>query len=208
MEEKGADELPDSELVLRAQKGDYQAMNALIIKYQSFVFNLVYKHLNHYDEARDCTQEVFLSAFKGIANFRMKSSFKTWLYRVTVNRAIYDYHKKRKRNYSTLYLRDAGRSSKENQENEREYDIPDFKTIPYRELEKKERQTMLQKAIACVKDVYRTPLILRDIEGLAYEEISGILNIDIGTVKSRISRGREKLRNILLKSREYDETTG
>ena len=192
----------DKELVLQAKKGDFQAMNALLLKYQSFVFNLVYKHLNHYEESRECTQEVFLSVFKGIRSSQMKSSFKTWLYRVTVNRAIHDYHKKKKRNQSTFYLRDVFNPKKNDASEDREYEIPDTDSIPYKTLEKKEREKQLHRAIASVKEIYKIPLVLRDIEGLPYEEIAGILKIDLGTVKSRISRGRESLRTILMRNKE------
>ena len=136
----------------------------------------------------------------------MKASFKTWLYRVTVNRAIHDYHKKKKKENKTLYLREVFNPKANKDSDNREYDIPDSDCIPYNELEKKERQEILQKSITSVKDVYKTPLILRDIEGLSYDEISEIMNIDIGTVKSRISRGRESLRSLLFKNREYHES--
>ena len=133
MEEKiTTDAVRDDELVVKAKKGDLQAMNALITKYQSYVFNLVYRHINHYDEARECTQEVFISAFKGISSFQMKSSFKTWLYRVTVNRAIHDYHKKRKRDRSTFYLRDVSNPKNNEDTSDKEYDIPDLESIPYK----------------------------------------------------------------------------
>ena len=202
---KTADALQDKELVLRAQKGDCEAMNALILKYQDLVFNLAYRHLNHYDEARECSQEVFLSVFKGIGSFRLQSSFKTWLYRVTVNRAIRDYHKKKKKDYHMLYLRNVSNPVKNDQSDEKEYDIPDTSSVPYNEMDKKERMDLLQQAIASVKDIYRIPLVLRDIEGLSYEEVSNVLEIDIGTVKSRISRGREHLRAIICRDRKYNE---
>ena len=194
--------ISDDELVLRAKKGDLQAMNALITKYQGYVFNLVYRHINHYDEARECTQEVFISAFKSIRSFQMRSSFKTWIYRVAVNRAIHDFHKKKRRDHATFYLRDVSNPKDNESRSDREYDIPDMDRIPYKELEKKERKKVLQQAIAMVKDIYRTPLILRDIEGLSYDEIGEILNVDLGTVKSRISRGRENLRHILFRKKE------
>ena len=194
------DAFQDEQLVLKAKKGDYEAMNALILKYQDFVLNIAYRHLNHYEEARECSQEVFLSAFKGIGGFQQRSSFKTWLYRIAVNRAIYEYHRKKKK-HSVLYLRESGDPS----ENDKELDIPDTSSIPYNELDKKERAEMLNRAIESIKEIYRVPLVLRDIQGLTYEEIGGILEIDPGTVKSRISRGRECLHSLLFKRDEFNE---
>lgn len=196
----------DESLVMQAKKGDERAMNTLITKYQNFVFNLAYRHLNDFDEAKECSQEIFISLFKGIRSFQMRSSFKTWLYRVAVNRAIHEYHR-RKKHSKVLYLREVRNPGKNEISDQKEYDIPDRSHVPYNEMEKKERFEILQKAIAGIKDIYKTPLILRDLEGMSYEDISEVLEIDIGTVKSRISRGRESLRSILFKKRDEYEST-
>ncbi len=193
-------DLDDFQLIDMLKKGDEKAMTEIVHRYQNYVFRLVYKFLNNYDASKDCAQEVFIALFKGIGSFKKKSSFKTWLYRISVNCAISSY-KKALKSRKTVSLQSV--YGERYDEEESEYEIPDGSLVPFKEADENERSKILFQKISEIKEIYRVPLVLRDIEGLSYEEISEILNVDLGTVKSRISRGRESLRNKLLKTEAF-----
>jgi RNA polymerase sigma-70 factor (ECF subfamily) len=174
------------------------AFSALVLKYQDRTFNLCYRYMGNYEEADDCAQEVFLKVYRTLKDFRGESSFGTWLYRIAVNTCknrlmSKDYRERKK----TLSI-DAPVHT---EEGDVTLEIKDDSHSPARELDSKENASLIQEAIASLPDDQKQMVILRDIEALSYEEIARITATNIGTVKSKLSRGRQalcgKLRRLL-----------
>ena len=171
------------------RRGDEEAFEALVIRYQQPVYNLVHRLLDDPEDACDVVQEVFLKVFRNVSTFRGSSSLKTWIYRIAVNEAYnqrrwFQRHRKREigingddegnRSYQEL-LSDPGKS-------------------PFDLAVGSETRSLVERALAEVNEVFRPAVILRDMEDMSYEEVAEILQVSIGTVKSRILRGREALR--------------
>jgi RNA polymerase sigma-70 factor (ECF subfamily) len=180
-----------AELVTELRSGSQPAFDWLVTHYHRPVFGLVSGILHDSSEAADITQEVFLRAFRGITGFREGSSLKTWLYRIAVRQAL------NHRRWSWRHLRQQ--SSMDTETNE-EGHLLQFKApgaSPFDELASREVQQAVRRALGHVPEDFRTAVILRDLEGLSYEEIGEVLDISVGTVKSRILRGRRALRELL-----------
>jgi RNA polymerase sigma-70 factor (ECF subfamily) len=163
--------------------GEGQGFDMLVKKYQNRVLNIVYSLIGQDRESEDIAQEVFLKVYHNLSSFKQHSKFSTWLYRITVNTA-YDFLRKRKNIVSTDKVIEEKENNPENY---------------YDRLIARERKTIVQKAIERVPLKYRTAVILKDIEGLSYIEISDVLHCSIGTVESRIYRARQALKEELLK---------
>lgn len=181
----------EADLVAELQSGSDEAFDWLVTHYHGPVFSLLYGMLADSADAADCTQEVFLKAFRGIRGFRRGSSLKTWLYRIGVREALN--HKRWRWRHSRQQI---------SLEAEREADAgfvePEANTeSPFETLAAQEMREVLQRALVQVPEAYRATVILRDLEGFSYEEVSEILDISVGTVKSRVLRGRRALREIL-----------
>jgi RNA polymerase sigma-70 factor (ECF subfamily) len=186
-------EIEDIGLIERCQEGSREAFDELVLKYQKRVFNLAYRLLNNYEEANDVAQEVFVRAYKGIRWFRKESSIFTWLYRITMNLSknrlkALNREKKRLEPLDDPIATEEGEIKKEIIANE---------PSPSEVLVQKERAELIQEALASLDDEFRAALVLRDIEGLTYEEIAQILNLNVGTVKSRLHRARLMLKEKL-----------
>lgn len=157
-------------------EGDENAFYKIVDGYKDEIFNLCYRILNDYDDADDVAQEVFIRMYKSVVKFQFQSSFSTWLYRISVN-CCYSYIKKnRKSNVSAL---------------------PDSFEIADERNGDSYYSDLVREALTKLEAKQRTLIVLRDIKGLSYEEIAEILKVSIGTVKSRLNRAREKLREIL-----------
>jgi RNA polymerase sigma-70 factor (ECF subfamily) len=177
--------------------GDESAYEALILRFEQPVFGLVSRLLDNPADAADVVQEVFLKVFRKVRGFRLESSLKTWIYRIAVNEA---------RNHQRWFIRHRGKEvelepsdrsgSGKDQLGAQDW-IPDPGRNPYELALDHETEALLESALQSVSPNYRAALILREIEGLSYEEIADILGISLGTVKSRILRGRESLRKRL-----------
>ncbi|MBR6812568.1 MAG: sigma-70 family RNA polymerase sigma factor [Oscillospiraceae bacterium] len=192
------------ELVQRAQNGDEQAFEELVLIHQRKVYNLALRITGSCEDAKDVSQEAFLRAYRGLPGFRGESSFGTWLYRLTVH-TCGDFLRKEKRhsdNVVPLYT--------ENSDGE-EYllQIPDLRYTPESALERQELADAVAKAMDEMPEDYRSALSMREIGGLSYEEIGEELSLKAGTVKSRIFRAREHLRKALIKNGNFypDDTT-
>lgn len=184
----------ETEFIERLKAGDAAAFDTLVTRHTSDIYSLLLRLTEDAEEARDLTQETFLRALKAIKNFRGDADLKTWLYRIAINesRNRFRWWKRRSRNL-TISL-DAENDSSENPLSERisgDSENPEVETL------RRERQTALRKALRKLSVTYREAIILRDIEGLSYEEVAAALETNVGTVKSRISRGREELRKML-----------
>ena len=189
----------DLELILirKSQKGDVDAFEKLIKEYKKTAYNIAYRYVNNVQDAEDLSQDAILKAYKSIKSFNMKSSFKTWLYRIVVNTCL-DYRKKKSI--------DAVSMEKEYSSEFSEYRIQykDNSPGPEEMLEKKEQRNYIMHMIDNLDDKLKDAVILRDIQNFSYEEISEILECNLGTVKSRISRGRDKLKEQLILLKEGD----
>ncbi len=186
-------QIEDIGLVERCQQGISEAFDELVLEYQKKVFNVAYRLLNNYDDANDIAQEVFVRAYKNIGGFRKESSIFTWLYRITVNLSmnrlkVLNRERKRLDSLDDPVSTEEGEVKKEISAND---------PLPSDILVQKERNELIQKALTSLDDEFRTILVLRDIKSLSYEEIAQILKINVGTVKSRLHRGRMMLKDKL-----------
>ncbi len=187
-------ELESAGLVKSSLAGDRNAFDRLIMLHKGNVFNLCYRLLGDYDDADDCAQEVFIKVSRSLKNYRFESRFSTWLYRVTVNtcknkfRSLEYRLRSKKVRIDTVTLMD---------ENEKIGDIENPAASPATELLRKELDRLIQKAIDALPPKQKLVVVLRDIEGKSYEEIVGITGFKLGTVKSKLSRAREELREAL-----------
>lgn len=181
----------EAQLVTELQAGSDAAFDYLVTYYHAGVYNLVYGILSDAADAADVTQEVFLRVFRGIRSFRGGSSLKTWLYRVSVRQALnhrrwcWRHH----RQQISIDAEEGGRNFA--------LELKDEEATPFERLATREMQSTVRRALACVPPLFRSAVILRDLEGLSYEEISEVLEVSVGTVKSRILRGRRMLKEIL-----------
>ena len=181
----------EAELVTELQAGSETAFDWLVNHYHAPVYNLILGMLGDTADAADAAQEVFLKAFKGIRSFRHGSSLKTWLYRIAIREALNHRRWFKRHNQKNVSI-DA-----EPAEGSAPLDIEDLGATPFEQLATHEIQVAVQSALQRVPDVFRGAVILRDIEGLSYEEVAEVLECSVGTVKSRILRGRRCLKEIL-----------
>lgn len=187
MVSKSLDEL----LVERAKRGDVEAFEQLIGQYEKKVFNEAYRLTNNRDDASDIAQEAFVRVYTSLSEFRGESSFATWLQRIVRN-ACYDEYRKRQRQRSvsldeSVAVEDGALTRQ----------LADAADGPEQALERVETQRVVQESINQLEEEYRTVLVMRDIQGYAYNEISELLGINLGTVKSRLNRARNALKEKL-----------
>ncbi len=185
------DDLP---LINRFKDGDSTAFGELVLKYQDRIYNLCRNMLGNTHEAEDAAQDTFLKAYQKLKDFNPEASLYTWLYRIAVNTCL-DY---KKRPLWESLLRKAGEDE--------EYILEPLADEPSPEklYESKQLGLALRKSLGKLSLKLRTVIILKEIEGLSYEEIADILEVSIGTVKSRISRAREELKQRLKKFTEQN----
>jgi RNA polymerase sigma-70 factor (ECF subfamily) len=184
--------LEDLRLVSGLQAGDERAYEQLIERFQNPVYNLAYRLLNDPADASDVAQEVFLKIFRNVGNFRGDSSLRTWVYRIAVNES----HNRRR----WLFRHRRGETGIDEtfeDSDSREKPLMDSGETPFDFTVNREALVLLEEALAGINPVFRAALVLREIEDMSYDEIAEILEVSIGTVKSRIVRGREALRRNL-----------
>ena len=181
----------ESELVNELQAGSEAAFGCLVTHYHAPVFNLILGMLGDPSDAADGAQEVFLKAFKSIRKFRQGSSLKTWLYRIAIREAL------NHRRWFKRHLQKNVSIDAEPEEGQAKIEIEDMNATPFEQLASREIQAAVQDALNQIPDVFRSAVILRDLEGLSYEEVAEVLECSVGTVKSRILRGRRALKDLL-----------
>jgi RNA polymerase sigma-70 factor, ECF subfamily len=191
----------DLALVERAQKGDREAFKELVEKYQRKVYSICFGMLKNAEDSMDVSQEVFLKVYRYLDKFNQQSSFYTWLYRITVNLCI-DHIRKNGRTKSVDYddsiLRDGDVDGDENI-------LPSTLGInPDKVYGRKELRKKMLEALETLSEKHRTILILREVEGLSYEEIADVLNISKGTVMSRLFHARRYFQDALAEYLESD----
>jgi RNA polymerase sigma-70 factor (ECF subfamily) len=179
-------EATDQQLVVRVQKGDKRAFDLLVLKYQYKVHAIVARFIRDSDEVRDVVQEAFIKAYRALPKFRGDSQFYTWLYRIAVNTAKnYLVARSRRPPSSDVDLDDAEYYSGSEQ-------LKDFGT-PENQLFRDQLEEVINKAINELPEDLRTAVTLREYEGLSYEDIASVMNCPVGTIRSRIFRGREAI---------------
>jgi RNA polymerase sigma-70 factor, ECF subfamily len=185
----------EAQFIERLKRGDAAAFETLVNERSGEIYGLLYRLTESSEEARDLTQETFLRAFKSIGHFRGESDLRTWIYRIAINQARNKWRWWRRRRRDATVSIDApapngqpsliGTLKSDNGNN------PERETLAH------ERERALRRALSSLKQVYREAVVMRDIEGFAYEEIAVALEISVGTVKSRLARGRQELRRKL-----------
>jgi RNA polymerase sigma-70 factor (ECF subfamily) len=186
---------PEDELVRRLQAGDRPAFLDVFHQFRQGVYSLALRLLADREEALDCSQEVFLAILRGIGSFKQRSSLKTWIYRITVNKAYNRFRGRRRKVWGKMIPFGNYRADEEsNVENRRE---TGNMLDPEKCLLNKEFGQKVELALDLIPFKLRAAVVMRDIEELSYEEIAETLGVRLGTVKSRIARGREELRKTL-----------
>lgn len=185
--------MDEQRLIAQAQRGDLHAFNQLVLAYQSMLYNIAYRILGDADGAADATQDAFVSAYKAIGRFR-GGSFKAWLLRIVTN-ACYDQLRVKQRR-PTDSLDDIL------VEPEHDANLRDDSESPEDFVLRQELGAAIQRGLSTLPPDQRITLVLSDIEGLSYDEIAEVTHVSLGTVKSRLSRARSKLRDYLLHNGE------
>lgn len=184
----------DAVFIDKLKAGDEAAFETLIDRYSGDIYALLYRLTENTEEASDLTQDTFLRALKAIKTFRGDSELKTWLFRIAINesRNRFRWWKRRRRDVTISLDATVGESETRISDT-----LADHSISPEESTLSREREAAINKALLSIANVYREAIILCDVEGMSYEETAAALGIGIGTVKSRISRGREELRRRL-----------
>jgi RNA polymerase sigma-70 factor (ECF subfamily) len=182
----------DLDLVRALREGSEAAYEELMSRFQQPVYNLAFRLLCDPSDSADVVQEVFLKVFRNVDNFRGQSSLKTWIYRITVNEA----HNQR-RWFFRHRKREIGLEEEPEDSRSMVEVLPDNGRTPFDYVFDREKHQMIEAALARINPAFRETVVLRDIADLSYEEIAEVLQVSLGTVKSRILRGREALRQEL-----------
>ena len=192
-------DLNEKDLIRKAKQGDMLAFEQLILKHEEIVYNVALRMMNHSEDARDISQEVFLKAYRSLSNFDERSAFSTWLYRITHNTCIDEMRKRKgKQTYSL-------EEELESEDGAMQRQVADESDTPEESLLREEQKSEILQALDTLSEEHKAAIILRDVKGLAYEEIAEILELSLGTAKSRINRARNQLKNEILKIREQNE---
>ena len=182
--------MQDELLIRRAQRGDADAFEQLLLEHQKNVYNLCYRMAGNPDDAMDLSQETFLRAWRCLDQYQFASAFSTWLYRLCSNICIDFLRRRRRQQTVPLTFEDADGE-------EQTYAVPDVQPLPEEQVELKLTRETLAAARAQLLPEHRAVLQLRVVNEMSYEQIADVLDIQIGTVKSRLSRARNQLKKIL-----------
>lgn len=188
-----AADLSDHELIERTKNGDELAFDEIMNRYRNPLTNYLYRMLNDYEESVDLVQEAFVRVYFALERYHTDYAFSTYIYRIASNLAISEIRKRKRRKLMSL----TGFFSYEGEEVD--FQPPDKKPLPEDDILADEQSAVIARAIAALPEKYRAPIVLRDVEGKTYDEIAQILELGLGTTKSRINRARkllkEKLKN-------------
>jgi RNA polymerase sigma-70 factor (ECF subfamily) len=190
----------EQKTIRRAQRGDLRSFDALVSQCYAMVYNIAYRLLGDAERASDATQEAFVRAFTGLPRFRLDSSFTTWLYRITTNVCL-DELRRRQRGPAEESL-----APDDEDEARPPVDPPNGSPGPDRQTETAERQELVHSALQRLSEDHRAIIVLFDLQGLSYDEVSAVLGVPLGTVKSRLNRARLSLKEQLAPHRELFET--
>ncbi|MEW6062053.1 MAG: sigma-70 family RNA polymerase sigma factor [Bacteroidota bacterium] len=174
----------DDSLIMLFQSGEKSVFRYLVHRYQEKVRNLIFSIFNEADVVDDLAQEVFIKAYEGLQNFRFQSSFYTWLYRIAVNRSRDEMRRRKVKKFFTFQSVESTTNLK----------IENLMTTTFDDEQLRET---IEQSLNRLPEKYRLPIILKDIDGMSYDEIAEVLGCEVGTVKSRLSRGRTMLKEML-----------
>ena len=190
----------EQELVSRARAGDTAAFEQLMLDSQDRVYTLCLRMTGNREDALDLAQETFFNAWRGLSSFQGNSSFSTWVYRLASNACI-DFLRKRKR-------RQKGESPHSLDDEEAPLPEPaDPRGSPEEELERRELRRAVERGLQALPDHHRQVLVMRELSGMSYQEIGAVLDLDLGTVKSRIARARLALKKFLVQEGNFSPET-
>ncbi len=198
--EWGVTAVDENKLVNKAVKGDNSAFEALMEKHMGIIYNIALRMAANQDDAEDMTQEIMIKIFRSLGSFKGNSKFSTWIYRVAVNTCLDELKKKKNKKHLSLDAEISG------DDGENQIEIKDDSPSPEKLAEQNELRDMVAAAVKLLSDEHRAVIVLRDIRGMSYSEIAGILGCSDGTVKSRISRARAQLKMILEKEYNFNGT--
>ncbi len=182
------DQRSDRELVEAAKAGDASAFDRLVDGHYRSVYNTAYRMLGTPSAASDATQSVFLRVYEALDTFRGEAAFSTWLYRITLNICLDELRRRKNQPFSLTEEDEDGEFAGER-------DLPDESDEPAITAEQRELQRLVHAALGRLPEDFRTVIVLYDLRGLAYQEIAEVLDVPLGTVKSRLNRARRALRN-------------
>jgi RNA polymerase sigma-70 factor, ECF subfamily len=174
----------DDSLITLFQNGDTSVFRYLVERYQERIRNLIYSIFNEKEIVDDLAQEIFIKVYEALPKFRFESSFYTWLYRISVNKSRDEMRKRKAKKFFTF--NHVQETSKLNLDNLMSVSFDDENI-----------HEVIEKALQDLPEKYRMPIILKDVDGMSYDEIADVLKCEVGTVKSRLSRGRSMLKNVL-----------
>jgi RNA polymerase sigma-70 factor (ECF subfamily) len=180
--------LTDEQLILRFQKGDTFSFDILVRRYENPIYNYVLRFIGNSVEAEDIVQETFLRLYKNKHYYKEIAKFSTWIYTIAGNLARTELRRKKKRKFFSISNFTT---------TEKDYDIPDTSSSPEDNMERVVNTEVIQKAISQLTPKFKEVILLRDIQGFSYDEISEIIGVPLGTVKSRVNRARLKLQEDL-----------
>lgn len=190
--------MTEQELVARAKAGDDEAFAQLMRANETRIYNLTLRMTGNPEDAMDLAQEAFLNAWRGLKFFKGDSAFSTWVYRLASNACI-DHLRRAKRR------QDISQPMPADEEDDSQPDIPDERFQPEQALERQELRQAVTDGLQQLSDEHRQVLVMREINGLSYQEIADVLDLEPGTVKSRIARARNSLRKILVDSGNFSD---
>ena len=189
--------MQDELLIRRAQSGDEGAFEQLLLAHQKSVYNLCLRMAGNPDDALDLSQEAFIRAWRALGQYQFDAAFSTWLFRLTSNICIDFLRKQKRQQHMSLTVTDEDESGEE-------FAVPDPAPGPEEQAVHNERRQAVAQAMAALPGDYRAVMQLRAVEALSYEQIAEILDIKVGTVKSRLARARAQLRKILKDGNFFD----
>jgi len=178
----------DEDLIERFQNGDVYAFDLIVKRYKNQLLNFVYRFLGNAEEAEDLVQETFLRVYRNRKAYQKVAKFSTWIYTIAGNLAKTELRKRKRRKFFSIS--DLGY-------NEKDYDISDEAYNPEKDVDSRMKEEIIHREITELSPKFREVILLRDVQQLSYEEISQIVDIPLGTVKSRVNRGRLKLQEKL-----------
>ncbi len=184
-------DIPEQQLVKAARSGDADAFETLVLRYEKRVYALALRMCGNPVDAQEAAQEALLSAWQSLPFFRGEASFSTWLYRLTSNASV------------DLLRREKRQRAVSLDDGELSLNIPDDRLSPHEEAERSELRDAIRSGLKTLPDDYRAVLVLRELHQLSYQEISAALDVDLGTVKSRINRGRKRLCEFLTETGNF-----
>lgn len=178
----------DEELIARFQNGDAYAFDLLVRRYKDPLLNFIYRFLGDLIESEDIVQETFYRVYKNKHYYKEVAKFSTWIYTIAGNLAKTELRRRKRRKVFSIHKETAA---------EKELELPDLKSDPEKEVNTVITEKIIQKAITSLPQKFRQVIVLRDIQGFSYEEISSFIKVPLGTVKSRVNRARLKLQEDL-----------